>query len=233
MPELQRRRSSPVNYKFLARKDRPCDPHWGVAVIAKSDITGVQVDTDTTMEFTAAAITCKHSKDPLIIGSLYRPPSSKVEYAEELCLAVRSLARRYQGSVIWIGGDANLPDINWKTSSTSAQNNPVQIQSTLIDTIFDIGFEQLVDFPTRGNNTLDIFISNRSSLLNRCIPCPGLSDHVAVLVYTNKVPCRQSQSSVLCTYGKKADTTKELTMTWCNSLTAQHMTLQKQPMDHF
>ena len=30
---------------------------------------------------------------------------------------------------------------------------------------------QVVDFPTRGNITLDVFITNRPSLLNRCIPC--------------------------------------------------------------
>ena len=44
-------------------------------VIAKSEIAGVKVDTDTDTELTAAAFTCNlHSKDQLMVGSLYRPP---------------------------------------------------------------------------------------------------------------------------------------------------------------
>jgi hypothetical protein len=69
----------PDNYQFHARKELG-DLQRGVAVVAISNIAGVQVDTDTTTEFTAAAITCKHSKDLLMIGSFDRPPSSKIEY---------------------------------------------------------------------------------------------------------------------------------------------------------
>jgi len=37
--------------------------------------------------------------------------------------------------------------------------------------------EQLVRFPTRGKNTLDILFTNRPSFLNRCKPAPGFGDH--------------------------------------------------------
>ena len=39
-----------------------------------------------------------------------------------------------------------------------------------------------VDFPTRVNNTLDVFIINRPSLINRCYPISGLGDHEIVYV---------------------------------------------------
>ena len=41
---------------------------------------------------------------------------------------------------------------------------------------------QIVDFPTRNNNILDIFITNRPSLLKQCYPQPGISDHEIVYV---------------------------------------------------
>jgi hypothetical protein len=139
----------PDNYQFLTRKGRPSDPHGGVANIAQSEITGVQIDTDTFIEFTAASITSKHCKDPAIIGSIYRPPHSKIEYSNELSVAIKNLAMKHRGSVILIGGDTNLPGIDLKTS-TSSRNNPEQPNSILINTVFDISGERVVDFPTRG-----------------------------------------------------------------------------------
>ena len=62
-PGIAEKEVLPDNYHFLARKDRPSDPHGGVVVIAKADISGVQVDTSTSTEFSAAAITSKHCKD--------------------------------------------------------------------------------------------------------------------------------------------------------------------------
>ena len=40
----------------------------------------------------------------------------------------------------------------------------------------------MVTFPTRGNNTLDIFATNRPNLINICTPIPGISDHDAIYV---------------------------------------------------
>ena len=47
------------------------------------------------------------------------------------------------------------------------------------------GLTQTVDFPTRLSNTLDIFLTNRPSLINYCTPIAGISDHEAVLTESN------------------------------------------------
>ena len=39
---------------------------------------------------------------------------------------------------------------------------------------------QIVDFPTRGHNILDIHATNRPSLIVLCNPVPGIGDHEAV-----------------------------------------------------
>ena len=46
--------------------------------------------------------------------------------------------------------------------------------------LHDVGSQQMVDFPPRNDNTLDIldiFCTNRPSLEQRCVPIPGLSEH--------------------------------------------------------
>ena len=48
--------------------------------------------------------------------------------------------------------------------------------------VYDVGFEQIVKFPTRGENTLDIFLTNRPSLIGKCKAVPGVSDHDIVVV---------------------------------------------------
>ena len=44
------------------------------------------------------------------------------------------------------------------------------------------GLEQVVNFPTRDNNLLDIFATNRPTLVQSCKPIPGVSDHETVCV---------------------------------------------------
>ena len=195
----------PDNYRFIAHDDRPNDPHGGVAIIAHRELEGVQVNLPTDPEFVAASFTCKHSKKPLITGALYRPPSSDVEYMESLCSTISSLSNMYPGSVIWISGDANLPDIEWETTSIVDHHNPVQVNTLFNNTVMDIASEQIVDFPTRGHNLLDIFVTNRPSLLNKCTPLPGLSDHAIVLVDSNITPARQKPPKRLIHLGKKTN----------------------------
>jgi hypothetical protein len=61
----------------------------------------------------------------------------------------------------------------------------------------DNGLQQLVTEPTRGPNTLDLFITNNNTLINKVQVIPGISDHQAVLVegdlspIVNKQPKRQ------------------------------------------
>jgi exonuclease III len=193
----------PENYRFVARRDRLKSAHRGVAVIAKSGLEGVEVGTPSDTEFVAESFTCKYLKKPLIVGSLYRPPGNNQKYAEDLCRTISSLSALYRDSTIWIGGDANLPDIEWDTTSIKGNRYTIPINNTIINTMFDAGCEQVVNFATRAVNTLDLFFTNRPSLVNKCLPLPGLSDHDIVLVDTNITPARQNLLKDLFIYGRK------------------------------
>ena len=52
----------------------------------------------------------------------------------------------------------------------------------------ECGFAQMVDFPTRNENNLDLFFKNRPSLIQYCYAAPGISDHDIVLTSMETKP---------------------------------------------
>jgi predicted nucleic acid binding AN1-type Zn finger protein len=61
---------------------------------------------------------------------------------------------------------------------------PFHTLDTYLDILRNCNVEQIVDFPTRGNKTLDIFLTSNPGLIDRCKPIPGVGDHDAVLIDT-------------------------------------------------
>jgi hypothetical protein len=70
----------------------------------------------------------------------------------------------YRGiNTVWAGGDFNLPDIEWKDLSkvqVKENSKNTEIHQDFIDQITDRGLAQLVNQPTRGENTLDLLLTN-------------------------------------------------------------------------
>ncbi|CAG2207668.1 unnamed protein product [Mytilus edulis] len=172
----------PPNYEVI-RKDRK-DGYGGVLLAIKKEYISDSIETTTTSEAVFAKLNLGKNLS-LIIGSVYRPPSSDTNYMDQLCETIEHVHQSNKNSVLWIGGDLNLPDINW--NSTSIQGNKVNsgINKRLLDMIHNCHMEQTVTFPTRLDNTLDLFLTNRPSLINRCSPLPGISDHDAVFIETS------------------------------------------------
>ena len=71
--------------------------------------------------------------------------------------------------------------------------------------LHDVGSQQMVDFPTGNDNTLDIFCTNRPFLVQRCLTVPGLSDHNFALVHTNILPARRKPTQRLVYFWKSAN----------------------------
>ena len=104
----------------------------------------------------------------------------------------RSVVTNNPTATAWIGGDFNLPDISWETNLIIGNNNTRAMNDTFLDTLQDLNLSQLVNFPTRRSNTLDLFPSNRPTLINRVEPLPGISDHdTMVFVDTSIKSMRQ------------------------------------------
>ena len=69
----------------------------------------------------------------------------------------------------------------------------------------ECGFTQLVDFPTRNENTLDLFFTNRPSLVRYCTGAPGISDHDIVLTSFNSKVMSQKEMEHKCYLWAKAN----------------------------
>ena len=169
----------PPNYEVF-RKDRR-DGYGGVLLAVKRDYITDQLETNTSSESVFTKLTIGKNQ-ALIIGSLYRPPSSDISYMEELCSVIENIYNTNKNAVLWLGGDLNLPDIVWETLEVKGNQVATAITQRFLDMLHNCGSEQIVTFPTRNSNTLDLFLTNRPGFINKCVSIPGLSDHDGVSV---------------------------------------------------
>jgi hypothetical protein len=72
---------------------------------------------------------------------------------------------------------------------------PKEFNELFIDMINKLGIDQIVDFPTRKDNILDLFSTNQSSLINKVKPIPGISDHNITLVGASCNPKRSIKNT--------------------------------------
>ena len=120
----------------------------------------------------------------LHIGAFYRPPSttSNVETLNIISEFEKSVLRIQKcNSNIWLCGDFNIPDVVWQDGTVRPGSACPSIHRRFIEILSDAGMEQLNTSPTRGQNILDLFLSNNPSLVQHVRVIPGISDHDIVL----------------------------------------------------
>ena len=115
--------------------------------------------------------------DTVILISVYRPPNRDIQYHYSLFNAIYDIVSAYPKSAIYCAGALNLPDICWSDDSVCGHRYPIKINTSTLSLIADCGLAQVVDFPTRNANLLDILFTNRPSLIDQCVSVPGISDH--------------------------------------------------------
>ena len=84
-----------------------------------------------------------------------------------------------------IMGDFNYPNIDWNNLHTTRDGLDFMIL------IMDNFLCQHVNFPTRENNILDLFISSDPTIVNnlQCVGKLGSNDHVLILAELNFKTC--------------------------------------------
>ncbi|XP_072018346.1 uncharacterized protein [Amphiura filiformis] len=133
---------------------------------------------------------CPWQKSDSYCGSRYRPPNNDAQYLDSLCSGIEAVSRQFKNAAVWIGGDLNLPDINWATLTIEGNQYPYSINARFLELLQNCGLQQMVMFPTRGESILDLFLTNRPSLVNKRAPLPGLGDHDIVYTESCTVPQR-------------------------------------------
>ncbi len=203
-PSILSSEMMPPGFNPPIRKDRQDDPHGGVLLATKSDLIDGEIKINEDCELVATKIQL-YNEQPLIVLSAYRPPNNDLPYTQTLCQAIRNVVAKNQSAVIWLTGDFNLPDINWASMSIIGHQYTTAVNNCFISTFNDLGLTQSVDFPTREENTLDLFVTNRPSLVTKCMPLPGVSDHEMVLTLSDIRARRQKPVQRKILLWKKAD----------------------------
>ena len=91
----------------------------------------------------------------------YRPPDSDLQYIKEFKRSLQLVQRCDRFDQVIICGDfiyiPNIPNIDWSTGTASNNNS---ISNHFTKTVKDFYLCQMVYFPTRGENTLDLILTN-------------------------------------------------------------------------
>ena len=161
----------------LIHRDRVEGTHGGVCVYIKDSIAFTVLDELYNSSFEILWINIRPNRLPrritnLIVGTVYHLPSADnsdiLDYPSN-CLSL--LESRFPNCGLFILGDFNKLNVSRLRSCYN--------------------LKQLVNFHTRGNNTLDIVLTNLSAYYdkpNKCVPF-GVSDHVIIEVR----PIKRSQ----------------------------------------
>ena len=129
-------------------------------------------------------------RESLLICSFYRPPSSDDTTLNELEDLLRKASQLAGNRHVLVGGNFNLPSINWNSLSTNTPTRDSSLCYRLLDMVQDFYLEQLVMEPTRRSattsNILDLLLSTKPGLINNVQIIPGLSDHDHIIATLNQ-----------------------------------------------
>ena len=179
----------PPGFNTPIRRDR-ADGYGGVMIATKQDLIDGEIKLETECEIVATKVEL-YQQQPLIIMSAYRPTNNDLTYTQNLCQIIRNIVAKFPSATIWLSGDLNLPDISWSNDSIIGHQYKRSINECFLSTFHDLGLTQIVDFCTRQDRTLDLFLTNRPSLISKCSPLPGVSDHEMVLTVSDVRTKRQ------------------------------------------
>ena len=162
------------------RKDR--NKHGGGVFIAiRENLPSYQIQMDLSLEIIWV---CLHidSNNDVILGSFYCPPNSPTLVLDNLNDSLGHIKLQFPNTNIILGGDFNCPSIVWHTETLTDSYISTFLREALIEIADDYQLQQVVTFPTKGNNLLDLCFTSHPDLVQSCLPFPGLCDHDIVLV---------------------------------------------------
>ena len=126
------------------------------------------------------AVKIETFQKPIVLCAVYWPPKSDLQYLHQIGEDLKAINTKFKTNSIWCGGDFNLPDIDWNMNIITGHQYPKILNETFLDMINDLHLEQLIDFPTRKGNYLDLVLTNNPSLVIDINDLPGLIDHTNI-----------------------------------------------------
>lgn len=165
----------------LFRKDRIDRLGGGVLLLVRDELSPHNFFIPEHIERYEDSVWCVvqvPSSQRLLVGCIYRSPSSNAENDNKLCTLFNFATDAGHDYRILLG-DFNSPNIDWKLMSASSSSGQI-----LVDNVLNNCLSQMVHIPTRGDNILDLAFVNDPSFVSSVQvenEFPG-SDHKVVTV---------------------------------------------------
>ena len=172
--------SCPYN---VYRKDRTLDG-GGVMLLIHKDISHMPI-TDLENDSESVWVKVFANKTSHFVASWYRPPGgdseklkSQLTLFESQLEKIKDMHKGNKLPSVHVLGDFNFCDIVW-TDRLSKSGSPLSPSEgeKFIEILNDHHLEQLVHFPTKEKNTLDLFITSLPSQFLDIHSPDSLSDH--------------------------------------------------------
>ena len=162
-PEIGDCELLPGNDFSIHRRDRIDRVGGGTLLAVRNTILSLRRKD---LESNAEMIVCEirpECRKKLLVIVFYRPPDTDLNYIKEFKKSLQSIQNSNKFDQLLICGDFNLPHIDWTSGSTTTNDH---IHNYFTKTVKDNYLWQLVNFPTRANNTLDLVLTNIPDKVN-------------------------------------------------------------------
>ena len=150
------------NYTAI-RANRHIRSHGGVANYIRND-TAANMETLDSFSNGKTELLGVHLKNlNLLVITIYRPPNTTLENFNQAITRLTEILKNppNQSVEIMITGDFNFPHVNWSNMTINGGTLDEKAQaSELIKVMEEYYLHQVVTEPTRGNNILDLFLTN-------------------------------------------------------------------------
>ena len=143
---------------------------------------------------------------PVYICGLYRSQKDKRSSNTINCLheSISKLPGRNGQKHLIITGDVNL-HIDWDVNEPKFNSFTKQLDEQMLMLCDKFNLTQKVDFPTRGENTLDLFLSSDPSKVISVKSAPPMADHNIVISDVDLCIKKKPQSQHIIYKWNKAD----------------------------
>jgi len=151
----------------------------GVFICVKNYIDCKVMWTDDVFEMIAVEVKGRNPKFAWEVVEVYRAPNEDMRVIERL--ADRTGFTRNSTKRSIIGGDLNLTYADWNGNAGGNSGTQARINSL----VWENGYSQVIDSPTRGNALLDVYLIRPESSVTSSGIVQGVSDHLAVILKWN------------------------------------------------
>jgi len=149
-----------------------------VFICVKNYIDCRELWTDEDFEMVAIEVKGRDPKFTWEIVGIYRAPNDDMRVMEILAVRTDYAGNSTKRSIIERGGDLNLLYADWNGNAGCNSGTRAFINSL----VWENGFTQVVDSPTRGDALLDVYLVRPESSFTASSIVKGISDHHGIIL---------------------------------------------------